>query len=53
MNGLKILDLVAFFSISAPTFFPSRTSITSNRILKSEGLNYIRSIKERTKCPVV
>jgi len=45
-----------FLSLSPPTFFPSQTSIMSNLdqsyFKKSEGLNYIRSVKEWTKCMV-
>ena len=51
---IKVLHLVTFFSLS-PHFFSSFTNLQSWLIVfkKSEGLNYIRSIKERTNCLVI
>ena len=54
---INVLDLVTFFSLRLPTFFPSQTSIMSNLdklvFKKSEGKNYIRSVKEQTKSPAI
>ena len=50
---IKVLDLVTFFSLSPPFFPPSGISNLDLSYLKSEGLNYIRSIKERTNCLVI
>ena len=54
---IKVLHMVAFFSLlSFPLLF-SFTNVNNGQswpivFKKSEGLNYIRNVRDRTKCPV-